>query len=80
MTNKLKEIVFGTIFAVLVFFTAVLTIHAWDQSYTEKLKRDFIRRSPVERMQPGYLERVKELMPPEFKFQDWGYPEYDKEF
>lgn len=84
----MKEIVKTFIIIVIVvaaFFAFTSTaLKAWDAQYEADLKKDFGYKYEYryefgyDLLNDEYLESVRDRMPEDFKFADWGYPEFDE--
>lgn len=79
----MKEIVktFGIalITVVAIFAFTITAFKAWDAQYEVELRKDFeIRYEHHWEFDDEYLESVRNRMPEDFKFADWGHPEFDE--
>lgn len=85
MKNIIKTIAKSALLVAISFGFALAAVYAWDNEYEYKLKKEFDYRyehrfdEEEDLLNPTYLENTRAQMPKEFRFADWGYPEFDSE-
>lgn len=79
MKQILKNTVYVVIGTVLICAMTVLFFRACDSEYENQMRKDFesYNKFEPESITSEYLESIRSRMPEDFKFADWGYPEFD---
>lgn len=79
MKEIVKTFVIAVITVVAFFAFISAAFKAWDAQYEAELRQDFEYRYEYRyEFDDEYLESVRARMPEDFKFADWGYPEFDE--
>lgn len=85
MKKFITTILEAAVIVAMIFGFTAAAVNAWDNEYEYNLKKEFDLRyehrfeEEMDLLNPIYLDSVKAQMPKEFKFADWGYPEFDSE-
>lgn len=82
ITTILKAVVIDA----MIFGFALAMVNAWDNEYEYRLKKEFNYHyehrfdEEMDYFNPDHLKEIRKLMPEGFRFEDWGYPEFDEIF
>lgn len=85
MKKFITTILEAAVIVAMIFGLTAAAFDAWDKEYEGSLKKEFDLRyehrfeEGIDLLNPTYLDSVKAQMPKEFRFEDWGHPEFDTE-
>lgn len=84
MKKFITTILEAAVIVAMIFGFTAATVNAWDNEYEQNLRKEFELRyehrfenEGVDLLSPTFIESVRAQMPKEFRFEDWGYPEFD---
>ena len=85
MKKFITTILEAAVIVAMIFGLTAAAFDAWDNEYEYSLKKEFDLRyehrfdEGMDLLNPTFLDSVKAQMPEEFRFADWGHPEFDLE-
>lgn len=79
MKKTLETFGLAILLVVMIFAITKLGIRALDSQWEARTKADLEYRIEYGAdVSPEYLESIRKQMPEDFKFEDWGHPEFDE--